>query len=144
MSISWVVLEFWNYWFWNFFYKGLTRTPEIGNTPSEFCPISGNWGELWVSNLAWNAAKFQGYSFYRSWVIKGKQTGGGGVNLPPSSRLGLNRWSVFLYLPSNKKVLLQWLFLFVVYFLFSVISWNLPWTKDQLFFSSWMIFLYFL
>ena len=25
-----------------------------------------------------NAAKFQGYSFYRSWVIKGKPTGGGG------------------------------------------------------------------
>ena len=27
------------------FYKGLTRNPEIGNTPSEFCPISGDWGE---------------------------------------------------------------------------------------------------
>ena len=29
-----------------------------------------------------NAAKFQGYSFYRFWVIKGKPTGGG-VKLPP-------------------------------------------------------------
>ena len=28
-----------------FFYKGLTRNPE-------FWPISGNWGELWIPNLA--------------------------------------------------------------------------------------------
>ena len=34
-----------------FFYKGLTRNPEIGNTPSEFCPISGDWGKLWIPNL---------------------------------------------------------------------------------------------
>ena len=34
------------------FYKGLTRNPEIGNTPSEFCPISGDGGELWIPNLA--------------------------------------------------------------------------------------------
>ena len=36
----------------NLFYKGLTRNPEIGNTPSGFCPISGDWGELWIPNLA--------------------------------------------------------------------------------------------
>ena len=31
-----------------------------------------------------NAVKFQGYSFYRFWVIKAKPTGGGaGVKLPP-------------------------------------------------------------
>ena len=35
-----------------FFYKGLTRNPEIGNTPSEFYPISGDWGKLWIQNLA--------------------------------------------------------------------------------------------
>ena len=35
-----------------FFYKGLTRNPEIGNTPSEFCPISGDQGELWIPILA--------------------------------------------------------------------------------------------
>ena len=35
-----------------FFYKGLTRNPEIGNTPSEFCPISGDWDELGIPNLA--------------------------------------------------------------------------------------------
>ena len=35
-----------------FFYKGLTRNLENGNTPFEFCPISGDWGELGVPNLA--------------------------------------------------------------------------------------------
>ena len=35
-----------------FFYKGLTRNPEIGNSPSEFCPISGDWGKLGIPNLA--------------------------------------------------------------------------------------------
>ena len=34
------------------FYKGLTRNPEIGNTPSEFCPISGDWNKSGVPNLA--------------------------------------------------------------------------------------------
>ena len=34
-----------------FFYKELTRYPEIRNTP-EFCPIPGDWGELWIPNLA--------------------------------------------------------------------------------------------
>ena len=35
-----------------FFYKGLIRNSEIGNTPSEFCPISGDWNELEIRNLA--------------------------------------------------------------------------------------------
>ena len=41
-----------------FFYKGLTRNPEIGNTPVWVLleignsPISGYWDELWVPNLA--------------------------------------------------------------------------------------------
>ena len=35
-----------------FFYKRLTRNPEIGNTLSEFCPISGDWSEFWIPHLA--------------------------------------------------------------------------------------------
>ena len=82
-----------------FFYKGLTRNPEIGNTP--VWVLSNIWrlGRVMdtkfgtnVSNrMLLNAAKFQGYSFYRSWVIKGKPTGEG-VKLPPPPtplRLGL-------------------------------------------------------
>ena len=37
----------------SFFYKELTRNSEIGNTPSEFCPISGDWGKLGMPNLVW-------------------------------------------------------------------------------------------
>ena len=35
-----------------FFYEGLTRNPEIRKTTSEFCPISRDWGELLIPNLA--------------------------------------------------------------------------------------------
>ena len=35
-----------------FFYKGLTRNPEIGKPPSNFCPISGDWNKLGILNLA--------------------------------------------------------------------------------------------
>ena len=40
MSISSLVLDI-----TIFFYKGLSRNPEIGIPPSEFCPISGDWGD---------------------------------------------------------------------------------------------------
>ena len=44
-----------------------------------------------VSNrMLLNAAKFQGYSFYRFWVIKEKPTGGGDKTTP-QSRLGLSK-----------------------------------------------------
>ena len=74
-----------------FFYKGLTRNPEIGNTPIWVLPNIWRLGQVMdtkfgtnVSNrMLLNAAKFQGYSFYRFWVIKGKPTGVGGVKLPP-------------------------------------------------------------
>ena len=72
-----------------FFYKWLTRNPEIGNTPVWVLPNIWRLGWLMdtkcgtnVSNrMLLNAAKVQGYSFYRFWVIKGKPTGGG-VKLP--------------------------------------------------------------
>ena len=73
------------------FYKGLPRNLGIGNTPSEFFSISGDWDELGITNLArtsnkmlLNAAKCQGYSFYRFWVIKRKPTGGNITAHPPT------------------------------------------------------------
>ena len=68
-----------------FFYKGLTRSPEIENTPVWLLPNTWRMGRVRdtkfsrnVSNeMLLNAAKCQGYSFYRLWVIKGKLTGGG-------------------------------------------------------------------
>ena len=82
-----------------FFYKGLTRNPEIGNTPVWVLPNIWRLGQVMdtkfgtnVSNkILLNAAKFQGYSSYRFWVIKGKPTSGGEITpLPLPPKLGLN------------------------------------------------------
>ena len=81
-----------------FFYKGLNRNLEIGNAHVWVFPNIWRLGQVIdtifgknVSNrMLLNAAKLQGYSFYRFWVIKGKPTQGGGLNYPPSPpRLGL-------------------------------------------------------
>ena len=66
------------------FYKGLTRNPEIGNAPVWVLLNIGRLGGVRntkfgvnVSNkMLMNAAKCQGYSFYRFWLIKGKPTRG--------------------------------------------------------------------
>ena len=73
-----------------FFYKGLTRNPEIGNTPVWVLPNIWRLGWVMVTKFGTNisnttllnAAKLKDYSFYRSWVIKGKPTGG--VKLTPT------------------------------------------------------------
>ena len=82
-------------WFWSYnnFFKGLTRNPEIGNTPTWVLLNIWRLGRgrdtrvgTNVSNeMFLNVAKCQGYSFYRFWVIKGKWTGGGvgGVKFTP-------------------------------------------------------------
>ena len=85
MSISSLVLELWQFSF-------IGDWPEIRNSeipPSEFCLISGDWGKLRILNflristnkMLLNAAKCQGYSLYRFWVLEEKPTVG--VNLPP-------------------------------------------------------------
>ena len=53
--------------------------------PSQFCPLSGDWINLVISNLAWmflmkryfmlQNARFS-YRFYHFWVISGKSAGG--------------------------------------------------------------------
>ena len=74
VSMSSLVLKLWQFPFmqdWSEVWKS-----EI--PLSEFFPISGDWGKTTkfgtnVSNkMLLNAAKYQGYSFYRFWVIKGK------------------------------------------------------------------------
>ena len=67
-----------------FVYKGLTRYPEIRNIPVWVLPNIWRLGRVMgtkfganVSNrMLLNAAKFHGYNFYRSWVIKRKPTEG--------------------------------------------------------------------
>ena len=69
-----------------FFYKGLTRNPKIGNISSRVLPNILRLGRvrdtkfgMKVSNeMLLNAAKCQGYSFYRFWGTKGKTNGRGG------------------------------------------------------------------
>ena len=79
-----------------FFYKGLTRNPKMENTPVwvflNICRLEQVRDTKFVTNVSnkilLNAAKCQGYSFYRFWFIKGKQKkgwgggGGGGLNYP--------------------------------------------------------------
>ena len=77
MSISSLVLELWQ------FSKGLTRNLEIGNTSVSVLSNIWRLGQVrntkfgtGVSNkILLNAAKYQGYSFYRFWVIQEKPTG---------------------------------------------------------------------
>ena len=72
------------------FCKRLTRNPEIGNIPVWVLPNIWRLGQVKnskfgtnVSNkILLNAAKSQGYSFNRIWVIEGKPTGG--KKLPPN------------------------------------------------------------
>ena len=67
-------------------YKALTRNLEIGIPPPEFCPNSGDWGELGIPHSArmslikcyWMLQNVRVNSFYRFWVIKGKPTWGEG------------------------------------------------------------------
>ena len=85
-----------------FFYKGLARNSKIGIPPSEFCPISGDWGELDIKSgmnvcnkMLLNAAKGQGNSFYHFWDIKGNSKGGGRARVKlPLPRLGLKQAKV--------------------------------------------------
>ena len=68
--------------FIDFFHQGLTRNPEIGNTL--VWVLLNMWrlgrfretgfGTDVFNEMLLNAAKCQGYSFYRFWVIKGKPT----------------------------------------------------------------------
>ena len=91
----------------NHFYKGLTRNIEIRNTHVWVLP--NIWGPrrvmdtkigTHVSNrMVLNAAKCQGYIFYRFWVIKGKPNRGKGKIPLPSSRLGLE--DLFLQKPQG-------------------------------------------
>ena len=77
VKINSLVLELWQFSF-------IRHWPEMRKleiVSSEFCAISKDWGKLgnicaYVSNKnLLNVTKYQGYSSYRFWVIKGKPTG---------------------------------------------------------------------
>ena len=66
MPLSLSVLKLWKL----VFIRALTRNPETGNTPSEFCPISGKSGINISSEKVLYAAKRQVYSFHGSNKLK--------------------------------------------------------------------------
>ena len=93
------------------FYKGLTRNPEI--PPSELCPISGDWGELWMPNLArmslteyyWKLQNSRVTAFIIFELLRENQLGGGVKLAPPHTQIRVNwnenfdyffTWSLFL------------------------------------------------
>ena len=88
------------------FYKGLTRNPEIGNTPIWVLPNirrlrrvkNIKFGTNVSNKILPNAAKCQNCSFYGFWAIKGKPMGRGGkiTSLPPRSELNINDLSLIL------------------------------------------------
>ena len=79
LSRSALVLELWQFSFIREWSE--IRKSEI--PPSEFCPISGDWGvsgyqilpECLSNEMLLNSAKYQGYSFYRFLCVKGIPTG---------------------------------------------------------------------
>ena len=94
MSISSLVLELWQFSF-------IRDWPEIWKLEiplSKFCPISGDWGELWVPNLTrmslikfyWTLqnARVTAFTVFELLRENQQEEGRGGYP-PPTPRLGL-------------------------------------------------------
>ena len=89
------------------FCKGLTKNPEIGNTPVWVFSNIWRLGQVMNTKFGMNVsnrmslyvAKYQGYSFYRFWVIEllsENQLGVKFQHLPP--RLGLTYITHIIYI----------------------------------------------
>ena len=89
MSTSSLVLELWQFSF-------IRDWPEIRKSeipPSEFCPISGDWGELWIPNLArmfliecyWILQNSRVTAFTIFELLRQNQLGGDKITPPPST-----------------------------------------------------------
>ena len=92
MSMSSLVLQLWQLTF-------MRDWPEIRKSeipPSEFCPISGDWGELGIPNFPWISLMKYYWILQNTkvtdffWVIQGKPTGMGGEDYLPLT-LGLRK-----------------------------------------------------
>ena len=107
MSVSSLALEFWQFSF-------LKDWPEIRKLeipPSEFCPISGYWHELWVPNLArmslincyWMLQNSRVTAFTVDELLRENQLGGG-VKLP-STHIRVKGYPWYKILNSLKQKL---------------------------------------
>ena len=89
MSISLLVLELWQ----SSFIRDWLEIRKLEISPSDFCPISGDWGKLWIPNLA-RMSLIEGYwmpqtsrvtAFTAFELLRENQLGGGN-NPPPQAR----------------------------------------------------------
>ena len=125
ISRHYIIIFFWrcfvslvNFSYWSKFHVSIItgsgvmaicfiRDLEIGNTPVWVFPNIWRLGQVRdtkfgmnISNkILLNAAKCQGYTFYRFWVIKGKPTGVGVKLLPsaPPTQIRVKEtWFIFL------------------------------------------------
>ena len=75
-----------------FFYKGWPEIRKSEIPLSDFCPISGDWGELWIRNLAW-LSLIECYWMLRNSKVTAftvfellREIQLGGIKLPPPPR----------------------------------------------------------
>ena len=159
MSISSLVLELWQFSF-------IRDWPEIRKSQislSEFYPISGDWGELWILNLVrmsliecyWMLQNSRVTAFTVFELLRENQLGSGSVKLPPLSQIRVNE--IHLLVENKKKKTpfggdilchrLSCLFLFSFFFLFDILVCRLKFVHKSMVGSdetSWSIFKYFL
>ena len=149
MSISSLVLELWQFSF-------IRDWPEIRKSeilPSQFCPISGDWGKLWTPNLArmflikcyWMLQISRITAFTVFELLRDNQLGGGGgVKLPaapPTPRLGLKTMiETVTYhdvLTNNRVTFFDW-------FLGRGFHWNVStWCCEQLLSVNFFFIIFF-
>ena len=109
VSISWCVLEFWQF-------SLIKDWQEIGNTPVCVLPNIWRLGRVWdtrfiCNKMLLNAAKCQGYSWSVFELLRKNQEGEGGGT--PSTRLGLRRNPCINSIPIPWKLLLAWKMFFL-------------------------------
>ena len=109
MSILSLVLELWQFSFIRDWPE--TRKSEIPT--SEFFPISGDWGELWISHLArmsliecyWMLQNSRVTAFTVFELLRENQLGGGGNNPTSPPRLRLKLFLIYEIVNSFSIVL---------------------------------------
>ena len=103
MSISSLVMELWQFSFMRDWQEILKSEIQ----PSEFCPISGDWGKLWVPNLArmsltefyWMLQNSKVTAFAVLELLRENQLGRSKITAPPTTpRLGLKDVYAHAYL----------------------------------------------
>ena len=103
MSISSLVLELWQF----SYIRDWPEIQKLGIPTSEFFPVSGDWGELWIPNLA-RMSLIECYCMLQNYRVTAftvfellrKNQLGGKITLP-LTQIRVNKLSVFLFCIGN-------------------------------------------